>query len=265
MYQLESVIEQPKENGQKEWLRNEALKVAVVSEPENARKEVGLRDTALSDGMPAYYKNPQYTFSPSYKKMLRDTRKDQIFKNWKSEKKMSEILDSANIKYHRQVIINPFVVDFLIPSKCLIVEVDGSGHSKNGKNDFYRDRYVNYCGFKVVRFNAWDMKKDWRVIKTIDLFQEVDRSAFKSAMLNCCLDLRRAGFIGRVYNLNKSEKFVHVLNKIEAEKDSKQEAKEQKKIKRQKRLIKKKFRSDSTDQKLGLRVVDKKYVRRPSW
>ena len=80
------------------------------------------------------------------------------------------------LKARRQVPIGPFIVDFLIPDRRLVIESDGSGHG--APRDLQRDQWLAARGFRVLRFwnrdiltnlascleaiaaNAWHTPKD---------------------------------------------------------------------------------------------------------
>ena len=55
-------------------------------------------------------------------------------------------------KFRRQVTIGPYIVDFLCHEARLIVEVDGSQHQARGSYDLQRTRYLERCGFHVLRY-----------------------------------------------------------------------------------------------------------------
>jgi very-short-patch-repair endonuclease len=58
-------------------------------------------------------------------------------------------------QFYRQRIVGDYVVDFSSPSAKLIIEVDVSQDysDKMAKADRIKDRYMENCGFKVLRFN----------------------------------------------------------------------------------------------------------------
>lgn len=55
-------------------------------------------------------------------------------------------------KFKRQAPIGPYVVDFAAPALKLIVELDGSQHALQREYDAARTRYLNDCGFRLLRF-----------------------------------------------------------------------------------------------------------------
>lgn len=60
------------------------------------------------------------------------------------------------IKFKRQIIIDPYIVDFVSFEKMLIIELDGGQH--NSPNVIFKDEkrttYLKSLGFRVVRY--WD-------------------------------------------------------------------------------------------------------------
>jgi len=56
-----------------------------------------------------------------------------------------------SIKFRRQHVIAPYIVDFVSIERRLIVEADGSQHADN-ISDRRRDAYLKQLGFRVLRF-----------------------------------------------------------------------------------------------------------------
>jgi G:T-mismatch repair DNA endonuclease (very short patch repair protein) len=82
--------------------------------------------------------------------------------NTKPELKMKELLDALGVAYVAQKIIHGFIVDFFLPSKNLIVEVDGEywhGYPNGLEKDRVRDEKLVTLGYKVVRFWAKDVMR----------------------------------------------------------------------------------------------------------
>ena len=61
-------------------------------------------------------------------------------------------------KFRRQVIIDPFIVDFLCVERKLIVEVDGSQHGDEA--DAKRTAFLERQGYRVIRFWNNDVLRD---------------------------------------------------------------------------------------------------------
>lgn len=58
------------------------------------------------------------------------------------------------VAFRRQVVIGPFVVDFLAPACRLIVEVDGKYHDRRVSLDQSRDRKLSRGGYRVLHVPA---------------------------------------------------------------------------------------------------------------
>jgi very-short-patch-repair endonuclease len=57
----------------------------------------------------------------------------------------------AAFKFRRQVVIEPYIVDFKCFSERLIIEADGSQHADN-EDDARRDAFLRAQGFRLLRF-----------------------------------------------------------------------------------------------------------------
>ena len=79
----------------------------------------------------------------------------------------------GGVKFRRQVPIGPYIADFACQSRRLIVELDGSQHAGNAR-DQRRDRYLASEGWTVLRFwNAQVMENPnsvlWRIGQAIGI------------------------------------------------------------------------------------------------
>ena len=61
---------------------------------------------------------------------------------------------SAGLKFRRQHVVGPYVLDFCCPLSWLVVEVDGDIHDvpEHEAYDSVRSDYLNAKGFRVIRF-----------------------------------------------------------------------------------------------------------------
>lgn len=80
----------------------------------------------------------------------------------KYEKMFCAKLDFHNIKYIHQF---PFhyggtfiIVDFIIESKKLIIEIDGISHKEKVDDDIKRDKYLTEHGYRVIRILNKDVE-----------------------------------------------------------------------------------------------------------
>ena len=58
------------------------------------------------------------------------------------------------VAFRRQAPIGRFVVDFLAPSRRVVVEVDGGYHAGRVAADARRDAWLRRAGYRVVRLEA---------------------------------------------------------------------------------------------------------------
>jgi very-short-patch-repair endonuclease len=62
-------------------------------------------------------------------------------------------------QFYRQRVIGNYIVDFCSPALKLVIEVDGSQHytDKGTTADKNRDDFLQGCGFKVLRYNDYEV------------------------------------------------------------------------------------------------------------
>ncbi len=58
----------------------------------------------------------------------------------------------AGYKFRRQVVIEPYIVDFVCLEARLIVEADGGQHLEQVEDDLKRSVFLESLGYKVIRF-----------------------------------------------------------------------------------------------------------------
>jgi very-short-patch-repair endonuclease len=58
------------------------------------------------------------------------------------------------VAFRRQVVVGPYIVDFLAPRLRLIVEVDGGYHAARRQADARRERWLVGAGYRVFRIDA---------------------------------------------------------------------------------------------------------------
>jgi len=60
-------------------------------------------------------------------------------------------------KFRRQVPLGPYTVDFYCPQAKLVVELDGTSHDGQGKQDEKRDAHLGEMGLEVIRVTNSDL------------------------------------------------------------------------------------------------------------
>jgi len=72
------------------------------------------------------------------------------------------------VRFRRQHVLGPFVVDLYCSARKLIVEVDGPVHAGTTERDAERDAYLRSRGFRIVRFTNRDVATELeRVLEAI--------------------------------------------------------------------------------------------------
>jgi very-short-patch-repair endonuclease len=73
------------------------------------------------------------------------------------EKRLWRALSNSQLglKFRRQSVIAPYIVDFLCPPKALIIEIDGNTHL--AEDDLVRDNYLTQLGYRTFRFTNNDV------------------------------------------------------------------------------------------------------------
>jgi very-short-patch-repair endonuclease len=63
----------------------------------------------------------------------------------------------AHVKFRRQKVIGPYIVDFAARDPMLVVEIDGDTHDGRVVYDAARTAYLEQQGYVVVRFSNIDV------------------------------------------------------------------------------------------------------------
>jgi hypothetical protein len=80
----------------------------------------------------------------------------------KPERKMKELLDQLGVEYIFQYPIGKYLCDFYVPSRNLVIEVDGEywhNYPDGREVDKTKDGYLKGNGYKVIRLWASDVLK----------------------------------------------------------------------------------------------------------
>jgi very-short-patch-repair endonuclease len=70
----------------------------------------------------------------------------------------------GGLKFRRQAVIGPYIVDFLCPQKKLVIEVDGESHEGRESDDRVRDTYLRQRGYRAVRAMNDDVLHDLEAV-----------------------------------------------------------------------------------------------------
>ena len=74
-----------------------------------------------------------------------------------------DFLKQLPMKTHRQYNIGNYIVDFYIPTKRLVIEIDGIQHTteENSKKDQARDNFLKEQGLNVLRIPNENINKNF--------------------------------------------------------------------------------------------------------
>ncbi len=73
----------------------------------------------------------------------------------------------AGVKFIRQLVIGPYIVDFAAREAKLVIEVDGDTHTDQARDE-HRTAWLQLQGYRVIRFSNADVMTDmdgvWHVL-----------------------------------------------------------------------------------------------------
>ena len=77
-----------------------------------------------------------------------------------------DFLKKLPMTVNRQKNIGNFIVDFLISSKMIIIEIDGIQHSaaEHEEADLKRDKALSLWGIKVLRYTNESIRKSFEIV-----------------------------------------------------------------------------------------------------
>ena len=78
----------------------------------------------------------------------------------RAESKFRQDLMSHNIHYQRQKVIDRFIVDFYLPKRNLVIEIDEKHHENQKDYDRHRQEQLESFGYKVIRFKDTEVFDD---------------------------------------------------------------------------------------------------------
>ena len=70
----------------------------------------------------------------------------------------------AGLKFRRQELIEPYIVDFCCRDLNLIVELDGSSHEEKLSSDTTRSRWLRDRGYRVLRVTNREVVEDLEAV-----------------------------------------------------------------------------------------------------
>jgi very-short-patch-repair endonuclease len=95
-----------------------------------------------------------------YNKDLKNRSRDLRNNMTRAEKKLwFDFFKNQPLKIHRQRPMGNFIVDFYVPKKSLVIEIDGGVHDSHEAQIRDRERtwYLQNNGLQVIRFSNEDV------------------------------------------------------------------------------------------------------------
>ncbi|MCH8998490.1 MAG: endonuclease domain-containing protein [Proteobacteria bacterium] len=80
----------------------------------------------------------------------------------------------AGLKFRRQHVLGPYIVDFICLERNLIIEVDGGQHAVQPERDARRDAWLAEQGYRVLRF--WNHEVHGNIEGVLETVAETARS-----------------------------------------------------------------------------------------
>lgn len=79
-----------------------------------------------------------------------------------------DFLNKLDIKFHRQYVLNNYILDFYCPAKKIAIELDGSQHysDEGEEKDKLRDTTLNELGIKVLRYTNIEINQKFNNVCT---------------------------------------------------------------------------------------------------
>ena len=109
--------------------------------------------------------------NPNLKEFSTALRKNQT----KEEKHLwYDFLRQYPVRFNRQKVLGPYIVDFYCASAKLVIELDGSQHysEEGSEDDKIRDRYLARLGIKVVRYSNLEITREFDAV-CVDISEHV--------------------------------------------------------------------------------------------
>ena len=77
-----------------------------------------------------------------------------------------DFLSHLPLTIHRQMVIGPYIVDFCIPKKKTVIDIDGFQHgkTKNMISDRIRDEWLASQGYRVLRYSNRRINTEFRFV-----------------------------------------------------------------------------------------------------
>lgn len=120
-----------------------------------------------------------------YKELKKSSRRMKV-KPTGSEALALGLIKRSGIPYRFQQVFGFYILDFLIPNRMLVVEIDGGYHEGRRKHDERRDEFCRKHGLKVLRLHN---SQAHTVVSRIKRFSKI--KGYKELVRQAKLSARR--------------------------------------------------------------------------
>jgi very-short-patch-repair endonuclease len=110
-----------------------------------------------------------------------------------SEARAQESLETGGEKFLSQVVFGDYMLDFVLPERLLVLEIDGSSHATRTEKDIVRDAYCNRHGLRVLRIPNSEARKAHEHIQqyaSVKDWEKTWRRASKKTHRNPCFVIK---------------------------------------------------------------------------
>lgn len=111
-------------------------------------------------------------FMKQTKSIPKNAKSKQLARNLRKNSTKEEnhlwydFLKTYPVQFHRQYVIENYIVDFFSPKACVVIELDGSQHYEKTAiaYDKERTRLLETYGFTVLRYTNLDIDKRFKEV-----------------------------------------------------------------------------------------------------
>lgn len=111
----------------------------------------------------------------SYEELCRNAAKMRKYPTYFEQLAFNKLETRGKKYFEFQKPFGIYILDFVIPSKGLIIEVDGSSHLYRERYDLRRDMFCNECGLKVRRIENYQAVD---ILKYVDGYPDIQNADY---------------------------------------------------------------------------------------
>ena len=124
------------------------------------------------------------------------------------------LLSSNGIKHKIQYLISPYIVDFYLPQRGIIIEIDGGIHKKKLSSDAKREMYLFSFGLIVVRHSNYaNLKKVLKEIQMFDVLDKIHQRRFSEKISKINSLFSQRGYKNKPLDFDNMDTWIDVVTK----------------------------------------------------